>query len=273
MDYEGQALLRSGEALPQVAAQLRKMLSNVYYAAVRLAPPEQRDENRELDENAALLSQGLHQLLRLSCQMELAATLELMDTMETEDTELVAWLEELLREAQPLFELRDVTLTLETELSRHTAAVHPLYLRRAMWQLLSNALKYTAPGGHVTVTLQCEHQQVLFRVADNGCGIPAEKLEYVFRLLGQPGRLPQHPNGIGLGLPMARRIAVLHGGRLLLESQEGQGTRVTLALPNRRTDHRLEQRNLDYTGGFQPPLLELSDGLPRRAFLLRHLND
>ena len=62
-------------------------------------------------------------------------------------------------------------------------------------------------------------------------------------------------------------------GQLLLDSKVGQGTCVTLALPDHRTDAVLEEPRADYAGGFQPALLELADGLPFHAFQQVHLDD
>lgn len=63
------------------------------------------------------------------------------------------------------------------------------------------------------------------------------------------------------------------GGRLLLDSKVGQGTCVTLALPDQRTDAVLEEPRADYAGGFQPALLELADGLPFHAYRQVHLDE
>ena len=68
-------------------------------------------------------------------------------------------------------------------------------------------------------------------------------------------------------------MAERHGGRLLLDSKVGQGTCVTLALPDQRTDAVLEEPRADYAGGFQPALLELADGLPFHAYRQVHLDE
>jgi hypothetical protein len=71
-----------------------------------------------------------------------------------------------------------------------------------------------------------------------------------------------------LGLLIARRVAEGHGGRLLLESREGEGTTVTLALPLQRAQQEVVRQPIfDYAGGFNPALMELSDALPYSAFL------
>ena len=63
------------------------------------------------------------------------------------------------------------------------------------------------------------------------------------------------------------------GGRLLLDSKEGQGTTVTLALPDETAGDVVEDVTFDYAGGFQPALVGLADGLPFEAFLQRHSDE
>ena len=142
-----------------------------------------------------------------------------------------------------------------------------------MWNLLSNALKFTPDGGTVTVSLRFGHKQVLLVVADTGCGIPAGDMETVFDGYLHPERLAVLPSGLGLGLPLCRCIAEGHGGRLLLDSKEGQGTTVTLALPDETMGDVVEDVTFDYAGGFQPALVGLADGLSFEAFLQRHSDE
>ena len=83
--------------------------------------------------------------------------------------------------------------------------------------------------------------------------------------------LPVH--GMGLGLLICRRVAEGHGGRLLLESREGEGTLVTVSLPHiRRGDGQVRERRTDYAGGFPHVMMELSDALPYQAFYEKHLD-
>ena len=261
------------EMMPHEATQMRLSLAGIYVAAARLAPAEERARDPELDKNAAMLLQGYFRLLRLANELDAAPLLASSAPLPTQNTELVEWVNSLVMEAQPLFELQGVKLSVQCALRSHVAAVHRPHLRRALWQLLGNALKYTEAGGTVTVTLQCQHQQVLIQVADTGCGIEPERLEDVFRLYMLPQRVAQSPSGLGLGLPLARKVAERHGGRLLLDSKVGQGTCVTLALPDQRTDAVLEEPRADYAGGFQPALLELADGLPFHAYRQVHLDE
>lgn len=261
------------EVLLHVAAQLRTALGGMHIAVGRLAPPDRRDRDAVLDRDVALLNHNYYSLLRLANNLSNAPMLLSDEPLLKENTDIVEWLAGLCRQAEPLFALRHVTLTLQCAAEHHTAAIHRGCLEQAVWNLLSNALKFTPDGGSVTVTLRLGHRQVLLAVSDTGCGIPAGNMETVFDGYLHPERLAVLPGGLGLGLPLCRRIAEGHGGRLLLDSREGQGTTVTLALPDETAGDMVEDVTFDYAGGFQPALVGLADGLPFDAFLQRHSDE
>ncbi|MCX5898261.1 MAG: sensor histidine kinase, partial [Proteobacteria bacterium] len=95
--------------------------------------------------------------------------------------------------------------------------------------LLSNALKYTAPGGRVTISAQARNKWVSFSVDDTGKGIPAQ---YRNRIFEQFFRVPDEKSepGAGLGLAIAREIVEAHGGTISVESSEGTGSTFTFTL-------------------------------------------
>jgi len=98
--------------------------------------------------------------------------------------------------------------------------------------LLSNAIKFTDAGGRVQIAVQVRASEVWVSVRDTGIGIPADKLEKIFdRFYQVEGSLARHYEGMGLGLPIAKGMVELHGGRIWAESVEGMGTSFTFALP------------------------------------------
>jgi heavy metal sensor kinase len=105
-------------------------------------------------------------------------------------------------------------------------------LRRLLFNLLDNAIKFTPPGGAVRVGLVRSGERIILEVADTGIGIAAEHAPHVFERFYRvdPAR-GQETEGSGLGLAICRSIAKAHGGRIDLAAAEGQGTRVRLTLP------------------------------------------
>ena len=107
--------------------------------------------------------------------------------------------------------------------------------RRAVKQivlnLLSNALKFTPSGGQVTVIMRGEAGELSLIVADNGVGIAPQDLERLGNPYEQAGDAQQRARGSGLGLSLVRAFAGLHGGRMEIQSELGEGTVVSVRLP------------------------------------------
>jgi signal transduction histidine kinase len=109
--------------------------------------------------------------------------------------------------------------------------VDPDRLAQVVGNLLSNAIKYTPAGGRVAVTAGVDDLDVWLCVADNGPGIASEEQQRVFEAFYRSERDRRFPQGLGLGLTIARDLVLAHGGRLELDSQPGRGSRFTLYLP------------------------------------------
>jgi PAS domain S-box-containing protein len=103
--------------------------------------------------------------------------------------------------------------------------------------LLTNAAKYTPPGGRIEVDCQCAGEQVVFRVSDNGIGMEPELVPVVFDLFTQAARAPDRAQGgLGIGLALVRRIVQAHGGTVTAQSAgAGEGSTFTVVLPRTAT--------------------------------------
>ena len=109
--------------------------------------------------------------------------------------------------------------------------VDPGRVRQVLYNLTSNAVKFTPPGGRVTLRAETRGDDVHFEVADTGIGIPNAKRDRVF---GAFERLHEHLNdipGTGLGLALSRRLVELHGGVIDFTSVEGVGSTFRVELP------------------------------------------
>jgi heavy metal sensor kinase len=107
-----------------------------------------------------------------------------------------------------------------------------IMLQQAFSNLMDNAIKYTPRGGRVSMEMATCPQQATVRIRDTGVGIPQEDLPHVFeRFYRVDKSRSRETGGSGLGLSIARKIVELHGGRIGIQSEPGQGTTVTVALP------------------------------------------
>ena len=103
---------------------------------------------------------------------------------------------------------------------------------QVLTNLLSNAAKFTAPGGRVSVRTREESGQAVIEVEDTGVGIPHQQAEAIFERFRQVGdTLTGKPEGAGLGLPISREIVQHHGGTLTVRSAPGQGSCFRMTLP------------------------------------------
>jgi two-component system phosphate regulon sensor histidine kinase PhoR len=108
-------------------------------------------------------------------------------------------------------------------------------LETIIGNLLSNAIRYTPPGGRVTLTAALQHDAVTFSVRDTGIGIAREHQTRVFdRLYRVDAARARATGGTGLGLAISQRAAHTLGARLALSSEPGKGSEFRLILPSSR---------------------------------------
>lgn len=139
-------------------------------------------------------------------------------------TELSALIGAIVEEYEDLGENAELG---ETE--RIVLQIRETWLRRAVRNLINNALRY---GGNAWVSLHREGQQAVIRITDNGAGIPADQIDGLFEPFarGEPSR-NRSTGGAGLGLTLARAIAEQHGGKLTLANRPEGGLAAELRLP------------------------------------------
>ena len=121
-------------------------------------------------------------------------------------------------------------ITLERRLAPAVIDADPRWLHQVITNLLTNALKFTRAGGHVTVEVGPLAADAVLTVTDTGTGIPADELPRIFDRFWR-GRQAAQTSGSGIGLAVAAELARAHDGQLTARSEPGQGTAMTLTLP------------------------------------------
>jgi signal transduction histidine kinase len=122
-------------------------------------------------------------------------------------------------------------IALDRQLAAAPVLADPRWLHQVITNLLTNALKFTPPGGQVTITTGTADEDAVLRVTDTGQGIPAEDLPRIFDRFFR-GQQAAQISGSGIGLAVAAELAKAHGGRLTAASEVGHGTQLTLSLPS-----------------------------------------
>ena len=254
--------------LPQAAAQMRGALSNLYFAANRLAPAAAREQDAALDAKAALVDQSYYQLIRLV--NNLSSTVFLSgEPLTLQDGDIVGFVTDIFAKAASLAPLRGLETRLICASDQHICAFCADALEQLLYQLLSNAFKFTPRGGLITVELRLTGNRVFLSVEDTGEGIPPDRLERLFDSYHQAERPAPPPQGLGLGLALCWGIARGHEGAITAESHQGKGSRFTFSMPDRLSGCTLSDVRFDYSGGFNRTLMALSDAMPPQAFEIR----
>ncbi|MDT5156186.1 MAG: hypothetical protein QOH51_543 [Acidobacteriota bacterium] len=153
--------------------------------------------------------------------------------LDLRTVELPPIIEAAIEATRPAADAKDILLT--TELDPRAGPINgdADRLQQVIWNLLTNAIKFTPGGGRILVRLESVGSQVEITVEDSGIGISREFLPHIFDRFRQadPGTNRMH-GGMGLGLSIVRQLVELHGGTVRAESEgEGKGTTFVVSLP------------------------------------------
>ena len=219
--------------LATISHELRNPLSPILAWArmLRLGqvdPQKSRRAVEVIERNAAMLAQLIDDLLDVSRIVSGKLRLDMRPM------ELAPILEATVEAVRPAAEARQVELHAALDASHARILGDPARLQQVAWNLLTNAVKFTARGGRIDVSL-IEHPdgRVEFRVSDDGIGIPSRALPHIFdRFWQAEGHASEQRQGLGLGLAIVRHVTELHGGIVSVHSDgEGRGTSFTVTLP------------------------------------------
>ncbi|WP_061502533.1 sensor histidine kinase [Ramlibacter tataouinensis] len=153
--------------------------------------------------------------------------------LRMENLELASVAQYAAESCQPLIDRRSQTLTIELPNEPIRLHADPVRLGQVFCNLITNASKYSGEGGDILLIAERDRDQVAVSVRDNGCGIAPELLPRVFDLFMQvDGRSERSGGGLGLGLPLVKRLVEMHGGTVSAQSDGiGLGSRFIVRLP------------------------------------------
>ncbi|MBC7228641.1 MAG: GAF domain-containing sensor histidine kinase [Thermoflexales bacterium] len=227
---ENAVLFEQSDLVAEIVHEMRTPLGVIAaYADLitrETTSPQDRDEFARLIQQEALrLSQMAGEFLDLA-RLESGRVF-----LAREPVDLTEVVESVLAALRPQAEKKQIYLEAAIAPNLPTIPGDPGRIRQALLNLVANAVKYCRPGDRVTVRADPGDGEVQLSVIDTGPGIPRELQE---RLFEKFVRLPigeQWAEGSGLGLAICRRIVETHGGRIWVESEEGQGAAFYFTLP------------------------------------------
>lgn len=224
------------EFLATVSHELRTPLNAILGWIVllrsgRLTPEKVAEALATVERNARAQNRLIEDLLDVSRIITGKLRLELQPVTIAQVAEAA------IASARPAAEAKGILLVSDCDLTGIVQGDADR-LQQVVWNLVSNAIKFTPEGGSVMVRLVQDNGQVKLTVSDTGEGIAPEFLPHVFHRFSQAdGSYKRKHGGLGLGLAIVRHLVELHGGKVGVESQGvGQGTTFTVTLPLRKTN-------------------------------------
>jgi PAS domain S-box-containing protein len=224
----------SNEFVATASHELRGPLTSVVVFGGMLADPEHGPLTDEQRQFVNVIQRNGHRLLRLIEDVLLLSRLESRTlTLETAPARLDELVQAAVAERQPTARAAGIRLHGEV-VAGPPVQCDETRIHQVVDNLLGNALKFTPPGGSVTVYSAPDGDGWLLEVSDTGIGIPAGDLGRIFGAFFRASNADSQVSGTGLGLVVSRAIVERHGGRITVNSVEGVGTTVSVWLPQRR---------------------------------------
>jgi len=232
LEYARRQLL--GNLVHELARPLGALLSGVQ--ALRMGAykePELREELLAgMEEEIARLRRLVESLVHLHDQA--------LGPMELKccNVDLAAWLPKVLGPWKEAARGKGLFWSTSLPTAETVAEIDADQMAQAVGNLLSNAIKYTPAGGEISVEARVDGDTARITVSDTGPGIRKEDQQRIFTPFYRGNIGQRFPQGMGLGLAIARDVASAHGGCIDVESSDGRGTRFTLSFPLKSRGNR-----------------------------------
>lgn len=252
-------------ALALAAREIRTPLSDI----MSVTKPVLADLDSFPPDQAAKVNKGFYQIIRLINNMSDAHRFADRTIFRITNQDICSVLREIFAKAADLVTAAGSTL-------HYTGLKEPIYcpidetsLERAIYNIISNSLKFTPKGGIIKATLTRHDFKLHLTIEDSGRSIDVQTLRTIYtRYHREPG-IGDFECGIGLGLPMIHAVAAAHGGVVLINEPDGSGTRIMMTIDIRQarpTTLHSGKLSMDNTGGWDQALVDLSEVLPNHLY-------
>jgi signal transduction histidine kinase/CheY-like chemotaxis protein len=186
-----------------------------------------------------------------------------------EPCDVALLLQEMLAHFRTQPQAGRVSLTLEIASPLGKLMVDQARLQQILYNLVSNAFKFTPDGGLITVTARQIGPMIELSVRDTGVGVPLDDQRRIFEAYEQAGTTDIRQNGVGLGLAIAKRLVELHGGHISVESAPSQGSTFVVRLPG-AAPAQGDSQSGENSG---PLILVIEDDMVAAELIRTHLTD
>lgn len=224
---------RKDEFLAMLAHELRNPLAPITNAAEMLRMVAGGDA-RVLRATEVIARQAKHLSALVDDLLDVSRVTKGLVELQMGTVDLHAIVENAVEQTRPLLQSKKHSLLVVHEPGHPSIIGDRNRLVQVVANLLNNATKYTPDGGNIALTVHNDGSRVLIDVEDNGVGMDAGLLPYIFDLFTQASRTPDRSQGgLGIGLSLVKTIVTLHGGEVTASSGgPGAGSKFTVILPS-----------------------------------------
>jgi PAS domain S-box-containing protein len=220
------------EMLGVVAHDLRNPLNTIFMGSSSMIE-DIPDANSPLARQAKIVKRAAERMNRLIQDLlDIRRTESGTLSIDLRDESVVALVNEAMEMLRPLATAASLELRAEIADNVSTVSADSARLLQVLSNLVGNAIKFTPKGGFITIRIEPLGDELRFAVSDTGPGIPPDQLPHIFGRFWQANRKDRR--GIGLGLAIAKGIVEVHGGRIWVESQLGEGSNFYFTIPVKR---------------------------------------
>ena len=254
----------------RMAGLLREQLNDMMAAAYELSSVLKESEKGK--KYLSVINRGLCRQLRMVRRLELEHKLTSEDEIRImpRPVNLTQMCRELMEEVEGLVCGLGIKVAFSASADSIIVCADRSRLEDMLLSLISNSVRAIGRDGEIELSLERKDGRIIFVLSDNGGGATADAMAGFFGQSEEENDIPEEPT-LGLGLPLARRIAALHNGFVLADNYEGKGMRLVVSIADDLPDIgggktlRGNRPHID-EGGWSKTLVELSDCLPVSAF-------
>jgi signal transduction histidine kinase len=208
---------------------LQSVVNTIYLMKETLGSSQIGKEKEDLERSLARLERNTSYMDKIVSDLSEYASPLYLNIVHTDVPSLIS---ETIADISP-----PPGINIKTELMACSANLDPMIMRRALTNIITNAIQSMASGGEVTITNSSSENGITIEVKDTGNGIPPEIMGMIFKPF-----FTRKSKGMGMGLPVAKRLVEAHGGTVSVKSEVGKGTAVAVWLPSDTQPKTEEQR-------------------------------
>ncbi|MEP6903527.1 MAG: CHASE3 domain-containing protein [Actinomycetota bacterium] len=221
------------EFMAAISHELRTPLNSILGWA-RIIKSGKTDENTHAKAIDTIVKNAETQNRLIEDLMDVSRLISGKIILEIEEVSAEELVAASIATVKPSADAKSISLTLNVyeNVKGKCISGDPNRLKQIVWNLLTNAIKFTPEGGKIEVGLTEENNQILVKVSDNGAGISREFLPFVFERFRQDAANIQKSGGLGLGLAIVRHLTEIHDGSVSVESEgKDKGSAFTVKFP------------------------------------------